>query len=368
MGIAKNIAFKCNYCDGGKNENGIGFRAVCSRSNMLSNIDLKTGNWCGDEKSPCRQYCCNEITSEEFEKIMRERNKDLVCFESNLLNEWMAVSNMGIRQTSKNKLCVLVTSFSRDNRKYLSIFALFIIDEFYEQSKYTQGGYVKCNSKYKMILSEKERKAFLIRDYIDTEWGRGLTHYFEDDDAIRLLQDLVKSRSGKSNQKEAQEILDKFRELNGYKVTIDNTVERLEAEIDSLTLEGEDREIVIKQRVNQGVFRDRLLERYDQCCLCNIVNRDLLVASHIKPWSECAPAEKLDVDNGFLMCPNHDKIFDKGYISFDDNGLIMISSEVSREEQTILNISKMTRIELSEGNRRYLKYHREKIFREREKN
>jgi predicted restriction endonuclease len=42
----------------------------------------------------------------------------------------------------------------------------------------------------------------------------------------------------------------------------------------------------VKHRLNQGEFRDQLLKRYDEkCCLCNINMEELLVASHIKPWS-----------------------------------------------------------------------------------
>ena len=52
---------------------------------------------------------------------------------------------------------------------------------------------------------------------------------------------------------------------------------------------------------------------------------ELLVASHIKPWSISDANEKLDIHNGLLMCPNHDKLFDRGYISFDDTGRILIS-------------------------------------------
>ena len=55
---------------------------------------------------------------------------------------------------------------------------------------------------------------------------------------------------------------------------------------------------------------------------------ELLVASHIKPWSISDANEKLDIHNGLLMCPNHDKLFDRGYISFDDTGRILISEKL----------------------------------------
>lgn len=138
----------------------------------------------------------------------------------------------------------------------------------------------------------------------------------------------------------------------------------IEKNISDLGLEGADKEAVIKQRVNQDIFRKRLLRRYDKCCLCDISNKDLLIASHIKPWASSLPNEKLDADNGFLFCPNHDKIFDKGLITFDDNGLITISSKLTSEEIKSLNISKVTRIDLHAGNIKYLKFHREQVFRQ----
>jgi len=132
--------------------------------------------------------------------------------------------------------------------------------------------------------------------------------------------------------------------------------------IDNLNLVGEDRIAVVKTRVNQGVFKDRLLSRYKSCCLCNISNKDFLIASHIKPWSKSEYDERLDVDNGLLLCPNHDKLFDRGYITFDDNGQIIISEKLDRLNRLFMNITPEMTIELTSGNKKYLTYHRENVF------
>ena len=128
--------------------------------------------------------------------------------------------------------------------------------------------------------------------------------------------------------------------------------------------DGKEREAVVRLRVNQGVFRSLLLEKYDRCCLCQIRNRGLLSASHIKPWSASTSTEKLDWNNGFLMCPNHDRLFDKGFISFSDDGSIMISDNLSEIDRLYTNIrSDMSiNIKLTEGNKRYLQYHRENVY------
>lgn len=141
-----------------------------------------------------------------------------------------------------------------------------------------------------------------------------------------------------------------------------NAVIEIEEEISHIKVKGTTREAIVKVRVNQETFRDLLLKRYDKCCLCNVENKKLLIASHIKPWAESEPREKLDVDNGFLMCPNHDRLFDKGYITFDDDGKIVISDELSGNDRILLNINDRMHIDLNENNKKYLKFHRENVF------
>ncbi len=137
--------------------------------------------------------------------------------------------------------------------------------------------------------------------------------------------------------------------------------EKIEAELEKLHLFGEEREAVVKQRVNQGVFRDMLMDRDRHCRLCLVGDKRLLIASHIKPWADSAPGERLDPDNGFLMCPNHDKLFDRRLISFDDDGQIMISPELSENDRTDMNVSENMKISLTEGNRKYLEHHRRRF-------
>ena len=160
-----------------------------------------------------------------------------------------------------------------------------------------------------------------------------------------------------------QMVLDFCRWFNRNKEEIcNNAVKKIEEEIISLNVEGASKKAIINVRVNQGIFRDFLLERYNRCCLCDVENHTLLIASHIKPWAESEPKEKLDVDNVFLMCPNHDRIFDKGYITFDDDGKIIISDKLTENDRVFLNVNSRMHIELTESNKKYLKFHRENVF------
>lgn len=134
------------------------------------------------------------------------------------------------------------------------------------------------------------------------------------------------------------------------------------AEIDDINLKGEEKNAIVKMRVNQGIFRKQLLQRYGMCCICGINNQSLLIASHIKPWSVSEPEEKLDIDNGFLMCPNHDRLFDQGLITFADDGKIIIANSLSDADRKVLNIGEDINILITEKNQKYLQYHRQNVF------
>lgn len=140
---------------------------------------------------------------------------------------------------------------------------------------------------------------------------------------------------------------------------------RIETALETSPLLGRERKAVVKIRENQGIFRNRLLSKYSNCLKCHIcgVNiTDCLIASHIQPWCDSNDREKIDPDNGLLLCPNHDKLFDSGYISFDENGKILISSELDSNNRLFLNLQDSMKIHFNGNNEKYMKYHREHIF------
>ena len=83
-----------------------------------------------------------------------------------------------------------------------------------------------------------------------------------------------------------------------------------------------------------------------------------MVASHIKPWCEAEPDERTNVNNGLLLCPNHDKLFDEKWISFDDNGHIIISDRLSANDQIFMNVNPNMSITVTEQMKPFLKHHR----------
>jgi hypothetical protein len=123
-----------------------------------------------------------------------------------------------------------------------------------------------------------------------------------------------------------------------------------------------ERKGLVTSRVGQGWYRQEILKKWNNKCSitgCSIT--EILISSHIKGWSECNEDERLDPDNGILLSPNIDSLFDKHLISFDDDGSILISDKVSKENLEILGISNSIKLEVDNGMKKYLQHHRRRF-------
>lgn len=118
-----------------------------------------------------------------------------------------------------------------------------------------------------------------------------------------------------------------------------------------------EKERLVKARVGQGLFKQKLLKRSARCEICGLDIPALLIASHCKPWSESDNFERLDVNNGLLLCANHDGVFDKGLISFDSDGQIVISSKVEAKNYQLLNLNQQIKININPAQKTYLEWH-----------
>jgi 5-methylcytosine-specific restriction protein A len=126
-----------------------------------------------------------------------------------------------------------------------------------------------------------------------------------------------------------------------------------------------ERESIIQARIGQGVFRSNLVNYWGKCAVmgCNFTR--LLRASHIKPWRDSNNAERLDTYNGLLLIPNLDSAFDQGYISFNDDGKIIISESLSENDRNELGIHpNMSLRKVENDHIKYLRHHRQEIFRD----
>lgn len=127
-------------------------------------------------------------------------------------------------------------------------------------------------------------------------------------------------------------------------------------------LTGSERETLIKYRIGHSKFKELLREENKECPICGLKNSSLLIASHIKPWSKSNEKEKVDKNNGFLFCSNHDYLFDKGFISFDEEGRLLISPLLEEEDIEILGLNKKIQLDLSNEKKEYIKWHREHLY------
>lgn len=123
-----------------------------------------------------------------------------------------------------------------------------------------------------------------------------------------------------------------------------------------------EKERLVKSRVGQGLFKNKLLIKSCKCAICGLNIKSLLIASHCKPWGKADNKERLDVNNGLLLCPTHDALFDKGLITFNENGQIIISKEIQKSQYKILNIDEYVRLDFRSEQLPYIKYHREEEF------
>lgn len=118
----------------------------------------------------------------------------------------------------------------------------------------------------------------------------------------------------------------------------------------------------ISIRVGQDKFRKELIKFWKgSCAVTGLSLLDILKASHIKPWSESTDEERIDKYNGLLLDPKIDALFDIGLISFSDAGRVILSKEVLKHVH-LLGVDKKSSVSISEEHKKYLKYHREKVF------
>lgn len=115
----------------------------------------------------------------------------------------------------------------------------------------------------------------------------------------------------------------------------------------------------------QAKYRARLLEECPFCPITKISDERLLIASHIKPCAVSEEDEEFDPKNGFMLSPLYDKLFDQGFITFDENRCMIVSNWISpsnQEKCCIRNGEFFQTLPLDEKREFYLKYHRQYVF------
>lgn len=121
-----------------------------------------------------------------------------------------------------------------------------------------------------------------------------------------------------------------------------------------------ERKGLVTSRVGQGAYRKRIIHRWEYKCAVTGFNKlDVLIASHIVPWSDSTDNERLDVDNGLLLSPTYDALFDRNLISFENSGKIILSDAIDQNAFKKIGVTGKERIsKLNPYNFNYLIRHR----------
>jgi hypothetical protein len=126
-----------------------------------------------------------------------------------------------------------------------------------------------------------------------------------------------------------------------------------------------DREALVIARRGQGLFRERVQSIEHRCRVTGVDRPEHLRASHCKPWRDCSNAERLDGENGLLLTPSIDHLFDRGFISFRDDGRLLVSPVAHHASLERMGVP-CTRVldagGFTDGQARYLDFHRDQVW------
>jgi putative restriction endonuclease len=142
---------------------------------------------------------------------------------------------------------------------------------------------------------------------------------------------------------------------------------RVETAIDADgTIPQTERTALVQARRGQGLFRDNVRSIEHACRITRVERMEHLIASHIQPWRDSSNEQRLDGENGLLLTPTVDHLFDKGFISFENAGQVIVSPVADPVSLKRMGIDRDTRLNVgtfSQGQRRYLEFHRENVLR-----
>ena len=142
---------------------------------------------------------------------------------------------------------------------------------------------------------------------------------------------------------------------------------RIEVAIDTnARIPQTERTALVQARRGQGIFRDNVRSIERACRITRVERMEHLIASHIQPWRDSSNEQRLDGENGLLLTPTVDHLFDKGFISFENTGQLIVSPVADPVSLKRMGVDREAQVNVgifSEGQRRYLEFHRENVLR-----
>ena len=134
---------------------------------------------------------------------------------------------------------------------------------------------------------------------------------------------------------------------------------------DNSSLADTERQNLVLARRGQGVFRRRVQQIENACRITGVGRAEHLRASHSKPWRDSTNEERLNGENGLLLTPSIDHLYDRGFISFANDGRLLVSPVAHHESLERMGVPTSTELRVgrfSTGQRKYLEYHRDMVF------
>ncbi len=131
------------------------------------------------------------------------------------------------------------------------------------------------------------------------------------------------------------------------------------------TLPETERLALVLARNGQGVFKQRVMRIERVCRITGVSREEHLRASHCKPWRDATNEERLDGENGLLLTPSIDHLFDRGFIGFEDNGDVIVSPVAHPESLRRMGVDSHKPLNVGSfgsGQRRYLEFHRSNVL------
>ncbi|NWO28817.1 HNH endonuclease [Capnocytophaga sp. oral taxon 903] len=227
--------------------------------------------------------------------------------------------------------------------------------------------YIEFENEFKAFMKKEGLKAHYI-SWLRFIAKEGIRIGRNMDDNNTIINHLEKNKSKRSiylnennnDYSDFKAALNKYRKFIAEKSDLIDDIETI---IKDEIIPKTEKEQLISARIGQGNYRNKLINLWKKCAVSKCEMTELLIASHIKPWRKSTNIEKLDSYNGLLLLPNYDKLFDKGLISFEDNGKIIISPLIKEEEYKVLGISPNDRLfKVYPKNKPYLEEHRRIVF------
>lgn len=141
---------------------------------------------------------------------------------------------------------------------------------------------------------------------------------------------------------------------------------RLEQDVEqNQSIPETDRQAIIRARRGQGLFKQRVMQIERRCRITGVERTIHLVASHCKPWRDSTNEERLNGENGLLLTPSIDHLFDRGFIGFEDDGALIISPVADRPSLQRMGIDVGRAINVgsfTQGQQPFLEFHRNSVL------